>query len=559
MSISKTKSVGLIFNNDGIAAIEVEYNGGPVVTNYAKVSLQQGIVENECVILDPESFQAGIKELLASGVGGPIKADKVYIALSEDQIFQHQITIPKEKLEDTEYVKEAAKDFIPIDLSQAVFDYKVAHPNDNDKELTINFVATHINIVEPIIKTLKDINIEVIGIDINVNCLIRSFNNKLNNTDGDSLILNMTLDRDLLSVNPATGNIYKLVLKGEKHALIDKLKAMLNLSTTQELKEMFINTKKGQGLSESQKNELMISCKPYVEILKNKIKQLSAITASNEPLEIKTIYLTGEFSVLPGVHELLIELYPGVVIKTSPEFTQIPYEIENDGLEGIGLCLKGHQLNEKNDFNLLPVAHKEELNLAKITPKLKTYATLLVIFLIATTLKMGIDTAKDYLEYHITSKEIVILGEQSLNPYLTQISQARQERQQLRNQIGTILNDSIPVSEIMRNLMVYNKNGVTLVNINYNDQGFKDVTEISLRAKTASREETEKLVSQLEENKTYIEVVSPLSNLVGKGERFVNITLSVDKSKTIEVYENEAENTMKAAAPPLTESENLDE
>jgi Tfp pilus assembly PilM family ATPase len=548
----KTKCVGLIIKDQSLSAVEVE-NGknGPVVTNYSKILLEEGIVENGCIILNKEGFQEGISKLLANAVGGPINTDSILVSVPEEKIFSHQIEISKEKLKDVECVKEAARDFIPIELNRAVFDYRIAHENPEQKTVTLNFVATQNSVAEPIIEALKEIKIDVTEMNVDINCIIKSFHNSLNQSEGAFLVANMKLERDLLAINSADDSISKIISKGERGEITEKLKALLNLSSNEEVQQLLLGIRQGTELSEEQKTSIKNSFKPYLDDLANKVRKLVSAAQTDKSLEIKVIYLTGILSALPGVEETIANLLPGVPVKKTVQYTEIPPEIEGDALEGIGLCIDGLLPNDKNNFNLLPQAKKDEINISAITPKLQIVSTILAMLFMALTIVTGIQTAKSYLTYKISSQEVVILNQQALNPYATQIAKIKQQMKQDNAQILSLLNDAVPVSLIIQDLDSYNRNGVTMVNISYNDMISGPSSDISLRAKTVNRNETEKFVAQLEEDQFYSEVESPLSNLVGKGERFVNIGLIADKADVIEAFENPTD-------IPLSEDEDDD-
>lgn len=539
MTNKKIKCVGLVIKDRSLSAVEVEKGkSGPTVTNYSKILLEEGIVENGCIILNKEGFQEGIRKLMTNAIGGSINTDSVLVSLPEEKVFSHQIEIPSEKIKDVEYIKETARDSIPIELNQAVFDYKIAHENPDEKTVTLNFVATQNSVAEPIIEALKEIKIDVTEINIDINCIIKSFHNSLNQGEGAFLVANMKLERDLLAINSADDSVVKIISKGERNEITKKLKALLNLSSTEEVQQLLLGVRQGKELVEEQKVSIKNSFKPYLDDLANKIRQLISAAQNEGPLEIKTIYLTGILSALPGVEETIANLLPGVPIKKTVQYTEIPPEIEGDALEGIGLCIDGLLPNDKNNFNLLPQTKKDEINIAKITPKLQFFAAVLALLFMTLTISTGIKTAKNYLNYRISSQEVVILNEQALNPYTTQVAKIKHEMKQSNAQILSLLNDSVPVSHIIQDLNEYNRNGITMVNISYNDMISGPNSDIFLKAKTANRNETEKFVAELEAGQLYSEVESPLSNLVGKGERFVNIGLTVDKTSVIESFEN---------------------
>lgn len=540
MTNKNHKSVGLIIKNRNLSVVEVENkNGTPVITNYAKILLEEGIVENDCIILNKEGFQEAVKKLIAGGVGGPIKTNTLFISLPEEKIFSHQITVLKEKAEDVGYIKEVAEDYIPIELNQAVFDYKVIHEDPKGKTVTMNVVATQNGIAQPIIDALEEIGLEVTKINVDIYCLIKCFHNALNEGEGAFLLVNMEPARDFLAIVAPDDHAFKEVSKGMRDEMMDKLKALLGLSNDDELKKLFISTRRGAGMTEEQKTIITSSFKEYFEDLSNKIRQLIESTQSEEAIEIKRIYLTGMLSALPGMEEMLSHLLPEIPIKRNIQFLEIPLEIEEDALEGIGLCLNGNLPDDKNNYNLLPEERREEMCFKKICPKVKFFSTILALLLTLLTIKLGIDTAGSYLNYRISSREIVILNEQTLNPYISELARQKQAQKQSNSQILLLMNDSVPVSRIIDDLDTYNRNGVTMINFEYRDLASAENAEISLKAKTVNRDVTEKWIAALQESGHYENVISPLSNLVGKGERFVNISLTLNKAKTVESFENE--------------------
>ena len=129
-----------------------------------------------------------------------------------------------------------------------------------------------------------------------------------------------------------------------------------------------------------------------------------------------------------------------------------------------------------------------------------------------------------------------LYAEKAQNPYLTQAAKATQQKKLLENQILTITSDSFPSSVVIDKIDDYNINGIGIVNLSYslNKQGDHG---LRLRAKVENRELTEEFISSLEDITFFKEVDSPLSNLVGKGERFVNIDFILDVQSIVNAYE----------------------
>ena len=550
MTKKNHKNVGLIIKGRSISAIEVQVkNNIPAITNYSKILLEEGIIENDCIMFNKESFKEAVKKLLAKGIGGPFNIKNLFISLPEEKAFVHQITVPKEKANDDEYIKKAANDYIPIELNQAVFDFKTVYDNPGEKTVTVNVVAMQSSIVQAIIDALKEIKLEVTLINIDIYCIIKSFHNFLNRCDGSHLLINMEPARDLIAIVSEDDRVKKIVSKEERSNITDKLKSLLGVANNEELKKVLTDIRHGANLTEEQKTSIKNSFEHYFEDLSNKIREIMEIVGEEGISEIKGIYLTGVLSALPGTEEILGNLLPDIPIKKNIEYTEIPLEIEEDGLEGIGLCTNEVLPDKKNDYNILPEIRKNEIGFRQVYPKIKLLNITLAVLLILLTVKVGIGTASSYLNYRLSSREVAILNEQALNPYITQTVQEKQAEKNNYNQVLLLTNDSVPVSSVIRDLDSYNKNGVSLSGFNYKDTISSEKAEVDLRAVINNRETTEKFINSLKTGGHYSEVISPLSNLVGKGERFVTVGLTVDKAKTIESFET-------PKAPAITKENN---
>jgi hypothetical protein len=143
----------------------------------------------------------------------------------------------------------------------------------------------------------------------------------------------------------------------------------------------------------------------------------------------------------------------------------------------------------------------------------------------------GVNMTKAYLGYRLSDREVKLSLEKSQNPYLHQVAQSSQQRDQLETQINTILNDSVPVDLLMEKINTYNGSGIDLINASFKLTG--STNDIRIRAKTSSRTDTENLLARLGKEPYFSKITSPLSNLSGKGERFINIDLVADVEKII--------------------------
>jgi hypothetical protein len=106
----------------------------------------------------------------------------------------------------------------------------------------------------------------------------------------------------------------------------------------------------------------------------------------------------------------------------------------------------------------------------------------------------------------------------------------------LEGEMLTILKDSLPLSLLMSKIDSYNADGIGLVNVNYYLDSAK-ASVLRLRGKSSSRELTEQFVLALQKEPYFSDIISPLSNLVGKGERFINMDMNVESGVIIADYE----------------------
>ncbi len=152
------------------------------------------------------------------------------------------------------------------------------------------------------------------------------------------------------------------------------------------------------------------------------------------------------------------------------------------------------------------------------------------------------------------SQELIILDEQSLNPYLTEIAKMKQEEDQFKQTIDAMLSDSIPIQNIAAVLDEYNEPGLGLLNVSYQNDSKAHMSQIRLSAEIENREKTEAFVDNLERSGLFEEVISPLSNLIGKESRVVRIDLILDNQRVIEFFESLSQPT--EAETPSEENDN---
>ncbi|MBN2087063.1 pilus assembly protein PilM [Candidatus Peregrinibacteria bacterium] len=540
MANSKNKIFGLAINNTSLTAVEISHGKfGPKVTNYSRIEFGTGIIEDRCIIVNPEVFQDTLRKLLLNAKNGPIKTKDVVISIPEEKTFTHQLEIPKEYRDDDDYINDKAKDFIPIALDEAIIDYKIIKNKNSDKILTLNYVATQKSIVNMLIQSLKEVGLNVVGVDTNKNSLIRACNNQYNKNDGDFAVMYLNSEKIVLSITTESGTPFHTNIKNiGSNELCEFVKNALQLPGIKDAEELINKFKKDiNSVREDQRKMIGKKLQEEFLIIIKKFNELKRIVENNEDLNLKTIYIIGQCSGLPGLMEAVKAENPDAQIKQKLEYIEIDENTETYYPHAIGLALKNvFETPKGSDINLLPNIKKEEIETERATPIFKRYFIGTTLLLGCLMVFFGTMAGRYYMDFNLSDRNITLLNEKTMNPYLNDLAKSNQEKTLLKNGIKTVLKDAVPGSLIMKSIDSYNTDETGIINANLRINSSKQ-TELILRAKTTSRKATEDFIIELEQNPYFLQVNSPLSNLVGKGERFINIDLILDTTNIIESFE----------------------
>ena len=554
------KTFGLAISNTALTAVEVSRGKfGLKVVNYSRIELKPNIIEDNCIIINEQAFQDALKKLLLNAKKGPITAKNVIISIPIEKTFSHKLLIPKEHYNDDDYINNEAKDFIPITLDEAIVDYQIINGKKSDKNINYNFVAIQKSIINPLINTLKEVDLNVVGVNTDKNSLIRTCNNEYQKNEGDFLIMYIDSVKTILTINTASGMSYhtNIYSGGEKFCKL--IQEELKLPTPKNAQDIIIKYKKDpNSITAEQKSAIQKKLQDEYNSIVIKTNELIKIIKNQEDLNLKTIYLIGKCSGSPGISETIKVNYPKIEIKQQLSYVEINNEAETHYSHAIGLALKDViGISRENDINLLPNVSREKIEATRIIPIVKKYLIGISLLFGCLMILFGTMAGRNYMDYRFGARELNILNEKTMNPYLNEIAKTNQEKTQLKNAIMNILEDAVPGSQIMKLIDNYNSNGVGLINVSYKINSKKEI-EIRIRAKTISRNETENFILKLEQNPYFFEVESPLTNLAGKGECFININLKLDPYKIINGYEQEKKQEEKEIKEEL-ESENTED
>jgi len=528
-------TVGLGISNSALTAVQLACDkAGLRVLNYSYVELKPGIIEENSIIVDTDAFKEALKQLLLEGKRGPISSRNVIISVPEEKIFSHYISVPKEHANDIEFIKETARDYIPIDLSEAIMDFKQIPGASTDKELKYSFVAVQKSIIEPLISTLSEIGLNVTAVDTKKDSLIRFCDNQFHKNEKDFMVVDVDMQTIFLCAANSFGISHIIDTKITGRSCVERIKENLQIMTFADIKNLLIELKKIENPDQNEKYQIIKQnlsdvCKTLVE----KSNELVEIMKNEKEFKPEIIYFIGCLACLPGLKEEFEKSFLEAKIVEKVEYIQLEEETELFYPEAIGLALRASCFaDDIDEINLLPWHLKEKMDKKKLVPLIFTPVLGLALILGTAIVFSGMSAIENIANYKLSKTEQNIVLEESQNPYLLHAAQTKQQIFQMENQIKSLLANSIPGSQIMKKVDSFNINDTGMITATYAMTSDKKM-EVKLRARSLTRSNTEKFIIKLEEDPYFSEVISPLSNLVGKGERFINMDLILNPEEII--------------------------
>lgn len=538
-------TIGLEIRNSSLTAVMLEMAKNTFkVINYSRVELDSGIVDENSIIINQEAFKTHLEKLLKEGKEGPIKSRNVIISIPEEKTFSHYLEVPAEDADTHEGILYHAKDFIPIDLSRAAVDYRKLKSQKDKRYVVYDFVAVQKSIVQPIVDILQEAGLNVVAIDVDKNSLMRAC--QAYKSEQATMLIEVNHRRSLVSIQNKTGLSHALSLSFGEEIIIEHLKKELEIEVTSDVKELLEKLRHGT-LEETEQNQKAKEIfDGFMENFSDKIRELSKVAKTEWGIEIGVVYFIELGKACSELRGIIKKEIPEAEILDRFEGVQIEGDQQRLYFNAIGLALRGtSEAIHERESNLLPQDEKEELHIAHTLPILKVSFALISVVLAGLMVLAGVVTAKNYFNYLGVQKELALSQEKVSNPYLAKAVQINQQQEQIQGQIKAILSDNIPADEVIKEIHDYNIGSIGLMNVNYK-LGLNREMSVGIRAKTNSREDTEKWLAKLNADPLFSDVNSPLSNLVGKGERFIQVDLMISP-----IYLSGE--TLKAAATELSD------
>jgi type IV pilus assembly protein PilM len=508
------------------------------VANFSRVELEPEIVEDDSFIVNPEAFREALEKLMKGGKNGPITSRNVIVSLPEEKTFSHQVSFPVDSPQEEEDILKTAKNYIPIELGDAVVDYKKLDGVSEDRHITYSVVAAQKNLVESLIENLGEAGLSVLAVDVSKDSLFRcchsvSKKDQKTSTSQDIMVVSVERDATFFNVRMATGETFTInsPIGGQK--LVERIKKGLGISTHSEARQVLGESEKPTA---KKFGEIKDCLQAELGQLAQKALELKHIVESQTLLKLSQIHVVGTYPCIPGLSDDIQAVFPETEVALGISGIGVP-EQSCDFAKAIGLALRAIiPLAHETGVNLLPRSRKEELDFAEWRPKILRSLLAATVVLMGLAGLSGYSMGSGYLGVKTANQELKVSRDRIENPYLNKLAQASQQKSRLEGEMLTILKDSLPLSRLMSKIDGYNVDGVGLVNVTFYLDSAKALV-LRLRGKSATRELTEQFVTNLGKEPYFSNVISPLSNLVGKGERFINIDMNVEAGPIMADYE----------------------
>jgi Tfp pilus assembly PilM family ATPase len=538
-------TIGLDIGNSAIAAVEMAWDKkrGLRVLNFNRVELEPEIVEDDSIIVNPDAFREALGRLMKKGSAGPFGSRQVIVSIPEKKTFSHELSVPAEDAEDHAYLLSAARDYIPIELSDAVMDCKPLRGQVVGKRVSLNCVAVQKSVVESLIANLGEAGLNVAAMDVREDALARCCWNAVGGKgkgDGDLMILSVEPEGSHFMVLTASGEKFTLDSPIGGNYLAEKVRRELGIPTLEGARRLLVE---GGEQELKQRGQIQATLRPEMDSLAQKALELRKIVENRRILKLERVFVVDGISGIPSLREALKLVFPEIDVEVGLSISGFQGKF-GDYARAMGLAMRAALPGEhEKGVNLLPESRREELDRAQLKPTVLRILLVVCLALTALAFYSGYSAVSDYLAARIAKQGLSVSQEKIQNPYLNKLAQASQMKTRLEDEMGMLLKDAIPLSPVIRKIDGYNQGGIGMVSVSQ----FSDATGkwiLKLHAKADSRETTEQFVSDLEKDPYYSNVNSPLSNLIGKGERFIDIDMNLNPDLVIADHEKQ-----KAAEP----------
>lgn len=316
--------VGVDISDRSIKIAEIDQTSNPRLATVCWSPLASHIMRRG-VIQDIPVVTATLQEALKKCSPVPVSGDEVVASIPEAQSFVRVIDLPAmPDYEVSEAVQWAVRQHIPFDLERVYLDWQalpVASSEDR-KRRQVFVGAVQRDVVDPLLEVLDGANLRVVALELEAQAIVRSLlPREAYDVHG---VLVIDLGATTTNVIYFDGGIMRFTtsvqLGGDD--LTQKLAQVLRVAPS-----IAAEKKTTVGLQVQEGGEANVALalrEATVELLEKIERTVREMTAQlQEDHPVRAILLSGGSANLPGIRNVVAEVFPGVPIEMGNPWTNI--------------------------------------------------------------------------------------------------------------------------------------------------------------------------------------------------------------------------------------------
>ncbi|MDP2643002.1 MAG: pilus assembly protein PilM [Candidatus Peregrinibacteria bacterium] len=511
MSLFSKKIIGLDFHDYYAQVVEMELSGNVnSLLAFNRVVIPPQVIRDG-EIVNQEELKNIITTLLETANPKAIKVKNVICSFPERKVFTHIFKFPVE-LNPKEIEKALpfeAENVIPFLVKDIYWDFRILHkdpPKTPHASQYVLFASVQKQVADSYVKLLTSAGLNPYAFTIHAECVENALKNQI-----ERIPSSLVIDIGYLATTYSVFN--RSELKNVFTSMESGKGLVKELAEESQLQEFEI-------INQKEKNNFDPSFIPQIEKFENKIFEETKVIIKD--IDVKTIFLTGEFLNLPGFYDNAKKAFPDKEIlpgdprlgikADADKFTPLdknkgafPYSVYFS--TAIGLAVKG--LNAKDTgINLLP----DRLKASFASKKLSLLLVLISISLAIVSLVLSTLVILKHQEFSF--QRVDSEGEKSSLQQLIygtryqEIKRAITDFNSEVTALTTIQSSLFSVPELLKNIVGSIPKGATISSLEFNNQ---DLT-VNISGIANTRETLLNTRKKLEEEPYVEKVIAPLSN-----------------------------------------------
>lgn len=479
MKILPKKVVGINFHDHMIQLVELrEPNGDIWLEAYNRLPIPEGVIKDG-IIEKEEDFKILIHDLFRKANPKPVEPKNVTILLPPKVTFTHIFSFPS-KLTEKEVMKAIqyeAEMVIPFPIHDLYWDTTIIEKDGDGYQYAL-FAGIQKKIADKYTEAFRGAGITPTLFGIHVEALKYALEQTLPEEEFSLIIDLGALSTNYLTVKGQTIKHYLSSNEGTL-ALVQDISKKFPIFSSESLFENWEKYKNDQKFKEI-----------IGKFIKDKYKTATDIIAKKQMKDkvdgIKNIFLTGEYSNLPGFYDLAQKQFSNIKISIGDPKTGLKVKDENFIKQSeknkikppysiyftdvIGVAISKLRTKENRNINLIPTWLKRNFLNKKI--EISITIGLICMSLISLAIAGFVSVTHQKLNYERMNLEIA-KSSIELTLYGTRYQEIKEDLEAFNDEITTLSNIDnglFSVPTVINNILAVVPTNVIITSISFKDK-----------------------------------------------------------------------------------------